>query len=270
MAVPHTLAKSFVSEGIGLHTGAPSRVKVRPAPAAYGRVFVRDGVTIPALAEHVVETTRCVTLGCDGVTVRTVEHLLGALALAGVDNAEILVDGPELPALDGSARHWLDAITAAGIRAQDGELPCYTITESCWVEDGDGALLLAPAAELTLFAVLSIPETVAVNMVAGGVVAAVAEEIARARTFGLEREVAALLAAGLAQGGSLDNAVVLTRDGYLNAHVWPREPAWHKVLDLLGDLALLGKPLRGLVVALRTGHRHHVALARRLRREEAA
>ncbi|OPZ83347.1 MAG: UDP-3-O-(3-hydroxymyristoyl) N-acetylglucosamine deacetylase [bacterium ADurb.Bin429] len=180
-------------------------------------------------------------------------------------NAEVAVDGPELPALDGSAQQWLRVIRAAGVSPQDGEMPDYTVTEPCWVEDGDSALLLAPAAALTLYAVLTVPDTVAANMTAGGVVAEVAEEIARARTFGLEREVAALLEAGLARGGSLENAVVLTRDGYLNEQVWPNEPAWHKVLDLLGDLALLGRPLRGMVVAIRAGHRQHVALARRLR-----
>jgi UDP-3-O-[3-hydroxymyristoyl] N-acetylglucosamine deacetylase len=269
MAVPHTLAKSFVVEGIGLHTGASARVAVHPAPASRGRIFVRDGVEIPALADCVVETRRCVTLGRDDARVSTVEHLLAALALAGVDNAEIVVEGPELPALDGAAQHWLQAIREAGICPQAGEVAYYTVTEPCWVEEGDSALLLTPAAELTLYAVLTIPETVAEKMTAGGVVAQMAEEIARARTFGLEREVAALREAGLAQGGSLENAVVLTRDGYLNPRVWPREPAWHKVLDLLGDLALLGRPLRGMVVAIRTGHRHHVALARRLREELA-
>jgi UDP-3-O-[3-hydroxymyristoyl] N-acetylglucosamine deacetylase len=265
MAVPRTLATSFVLEGIGLHTGAPARVEVCPAPAAHGRCFLRDGVVIPALADYVVDTRRCVTLGRDGATVSTVEHLLAALALTGVANAEIRVDGPELPALDGSARVWRDAILAAGVCDQDGELPCYTVSEPLWIEDSGTALFLAPAPELTLYAVLTIPDTVAERMTAGGAVARNAEVIARARTFGLEREVAALREAGLAQGGSLENAVVLTRDGYLNAQVWPNEPAWHKVLDLLGDLALLGRPLYGQVVAVRAGHRHHVELVRRLR-----
>ncbi len=265
MALQQTLASACRVDGIGLHTGASVRVELRPAPASRGRVFLCGGGEIPALADYVVDTRRCVTLGLGAARVSTVEHLLAALTLAGVTNAEVAVDGPELPALDGSAQQWLRVIRAAGVSPQDGEMPDYTVTEPCWVEDGDSALLLAPAAALTLYAVLTVPDTVAANMTAGGVVAEVAEEIARARTFGLEREVAALLEAGLARGGSLENAVVLTRDGYLNEQVWPNEPAWHKVLDLLGDLALLGRPLRGMVVAIRAGHRQHVALARRLR-----
>lgn len=267
MAVPNTLAKAFTLEGIGLHTGAPARVEVRPADAARGRVFLCDGVVIPALVDYVEETRRCVTLSRDGARVSTVEHLLAALALAGVDNAEIRVEGPELPALDGSAARWLAAIREAGLSPQQGEVALHVIAEPRWVTDGATHLLLTPAGELTLYAVLEIAETVAAQMVAGGPVAAMREQIARARTYGLEREVAALLAAGLAQGGSLENAVVLTRDGYLNDHVWPREPAWHKVLDLLGDLSLSGLRLVGQVIAIRTGHRDHVALARTLRQE---
>lgn len=269
MVVPRTLATSIELAGIGIHTGAHVRVAIRPAPAAHGRCFTRDGVTIPARADCVVETRRCVTLGRDGTTVSTVEHLLAALQLCGVTDAAITVDGPELPALDGSAQAWVQAIAAAGVCDGDGEVPCYTVTEPLWLEDGGSALLVTPAPALTLYAVLTIPETVADNMTAGGVVAEVGEAIARARTFGLEREVAALLEAGLARGGSLENAVVLTRDGYRNDHVWPNEPAWHKVLDLLGDLALLGRPLRGQVVAIRAGHRHHVALVQRLLSREA-
>jgi UDP-3-O-[3-hydroxymyristoyl] N-acetylglucosamine deacetylase len=126
-----------------------------------------------------------------------------------------------------------------------------------------------PSEHLALYAALSIPGTIAEQMMVGGVVAEaeVEQQIARARTFGLEREVRALLASGLALGGSLDNAVVLTDSGYLNAHVWPDEPCWHKVLDLLGDLALTGARISGQILAVRAGHRSHVALARCLRQE---
>ena len=266
-----TICRSFTLEGIGLHTGTATRVTVAPS-AGRGRVFLRDGVEIPALAEYVTETRRCTTLGRDDARVRTVEHLLAALWLHGVDEAAITVEGPELPALDGSAWQWSSAITAAGICPSGAEIPCISIAEPGWIDEGDSAFFLCPAPHLSLYAVLTMPETVAIGMTAGGAVAeaAVREQILRARTFGLEAEVEALLASGLARGASLDNAVVLTRDGYLNPTVWPREPAWHKVLDLAGDLALIGARLTGQIVALRAGHRGHVALARQLRAQVLA
>jgi UDP-3-O-[3-hydroxymyristoyl] N-acetylglucosamine deacetylase len=267
MAVRHTLAKAFVADGIGLHTGASVRVEVRPAAAGRGRVFRCGGVEIPALADFVVDTRRCVTLGAGAARVSTVEHLLAACQLAGVDDAEFVVDGPEVPILDGAAAQWLALMQAAGLCAVEGEVSYYRCTAPLWLDDGTSGVLVTPADALTLYAVLTVPETPAANMAAGGPVAAHAEDIARARTWGLESEVAALLASGLARGGSLDNAVVLTADGYLNPHVWPDEPAWHKVLDLLGDLALTGMRVQAQVTAVRAGHRLHVELAKRLRQE---
>lgn len=262
-----TLSSSIVVEGIGLHTGAAARVVVHPASAPRGLIFLRDGVEIPALAEYVTDTRRCTTLGREGRTVSTVEHILAAFLLAGVAHAEIEVQGPELPALDGSALQWYSAICTAGVCPTAVELPRIRIASAQWITDGESQFFLLPADELILHAALSVPDTVAERMIAGGPVARddVREQIARARTFGLEREVQALLDAGLAQGGSLDNAVILTRTGYLNPQVWPDEPAWHKVLDLLGDLALTGASIAGSILAVRAGHRSHVALARQLR-----
>lgn len=266
MPVACTVITEFTLTGTGLHTGRGSRVTVRPR-AGGGRVFRSGGVAIPALAEYVTDTRRCTTLGRDGVQVRTVEHLLAALVLAGVDHAEIEVEGPELPALNGSAQAWFTAIRKAGLQTLDADAPEYRITEAEWFAEGDSRFYLCPAEEPSLFAAISFPETVAERMMAGGLLADedVLAQIVRARTFALESEVRALLDAGLSRGASLENAVVLTRDGYLNEHVWPREPAWHKVLDLAGDLALIGARIRGLVIASCGGHRSHVALARRLR-----
>jgi UDP-3-O-[3-hydroxymyristoyl] N-acetylglucosamine deacetylase len=267
MPIPHTIASSLVVEGIALHTGVAARVEIHPAPAGYGRIFRRQGTTIPARAEFVIDTQRRVTLGKDGVAIATVEHLLAALLLAEVDNVEVIVDGPELPALDGSAQPWLSAITAAGVCPQDGEVGCIRFPAARWIEEGDSHFFLCPAEELTLYAAISIPGTAVQQMMVGGPVMApdVHEQIARARTYGLEREVQELLARGLALGGSLDNAVILTENGYLNAHVWPDEPAWHKVQDLLGDLALIGKRIAGQILAVRAGHRSHLALVKYLR-----
>ena len=204
-----------------------------------------------------------------GVSVSTVEHLLAALLLAGVDHVEIVVDGPEIPALDGCGSAWHAAVSAAGVCPVDGEVAVMPLAETRWVRHEESDFLLCPAARLTAYAAIDFPDTPAACLLAGGAVEepAVREQILRARTFALESEVRALLDAGLAQGGSLETAVVLTRDGYLNDRVWLLEPAWHKVLDLLGDLALVGVRLCGQITAMRGGHRTQVALARQLREE---
>ena len=269
MLKSQTVSQPFVVEGIGLHTGSVSRVEVHPATVPSGRIFLIDGVEIPALAEFVTDTRRCTTLGRQNRTISTVEHLLAACMLAHVDHARVIVDGPELPALDGSALHWLEALQGAGIATLDEPVVSLSYAQPCWIEEGESQCYLLPSEQFSLFAALDIPGTCADHRCVGGVVdaALVCKQIARARTFGLEREVQALLQSGLARGGSLDNAVVLTETGYLNAQVWPDEPAWHKVLDLLGDLALVGARITGTVLAVRAGHRHHVALARRLREQ---
>lgn len=268
MFTPQTLRSSVVLAGVGLHTGLPCRVEVHPR-RAYGRVFVCAGTPIPALAEFTAQTPRCTTLARAGASVGMVEHLLAALLLAGVDNAEILVDGMEIPVLDGGASVWYQAISAAGVCAADGEKAEIAVQDARWISCGDSEFFLAPADGLSAYAAIAFPGTIAERQMAGGCVAdaGVCTQIVRARTFALEQEVRTLLEANLAQGGSLQTAVILCRDGYLNDHVWPLEPAWHKVLDLLGDLALLGTRLRGHVTAVRGGHRSHIALVRQLRED---
>jgi len=268
----NTIRQPFTQEGIGIHSGTPSRVTVAPTSRGRGRIFRRDGIEIPALVDAVVDTRRCTTLGRHGVSIGMVEHLLAALLVSHVDDVEITVEGSELPALDGSALPWYSAIQQAGVCPSGGEPLVLRLMDTQWIDDEDSQFFLSPSRRLTLFGVLSIPETVAIDMAVGGTVEepAVCAQILRARTFGLEREVAVLLANGLAQGGTLANAVVLTRDGYLNHTVWPREPAWHKIQDLLGDLALVGARIYGQIIAIHAGHRSHVALARRLRAEMCA
>lgn len=266
MAASQTINSSFTLEGIGLHTGVASRVTLRPRNGG-GRIFHCAGIEIPALVDYVSDTRRCVTLARNGVQVQTVEHLLAALSLLEIDHVGIEVSGPELPALDGSARAWYDAIRAAGVCPLSENAPVFCVVEPQWIDTGASQFFLCPAAETALYSAISIPNTVAERMMAGGNVAntAIREQIVRARTFALESELQALQEAGLARGGSLDNAVVLTRDGYQNANVWPLEPAWHKVLDLAGDLALSGVRLIGQVLAIRGGHHSHVELAQHVR-----
>jgi len=262
-----TLASTVTLEGIGLHSGESSQVTLSPAPAGSGRIFVREGVEIPALADYVTDTRRSTTVGRNGVTVSTVEHLLAACVLEDIDDVRIDVAGPELPALDGAALTWVDAISAAGVCRRDGEQSSLTVQEPIWIADGDAMFFLCPAETFTVYAAVDIPDTQVIRQCAGGPVTRpeVKTQLARARTYALAAEVQSLLDAGLARGGSLENALVLTPEGYLNDRVWPQEPAWHKALDLCGDLALAGAYLRGSVLAVRAGHRSHVALVRQLR-----
>lgn len=262
-----TISQPFVVEGTGLHTGQVSRVTVIPATSPRGRIFLIDGVEIPAVAENVTDTRRCTTLGHRQKSVSTVEHLLAALLLSHIDHVTILVEGVELPALDGSARQWMQAISDAGITKLDEPCATFRITEPFWIEDSECQCCVLPAEGFAVYAALDVPDTIARHRLVGGDITDTlfVEQASRARTFGLEREVQALLQSGLALGGSLDNAVILTETGYLNDHVWADEPAWHKVLDLMGDLSLVGTRLQGMIIAIRAGHRHNVAVAGEIR-----
>lgn len=261
-----SVARPVRIAGVSLHRGTPVVVQLRPAEPGAGRTFVRDGVAIPAVVSSVIDTRRCTSLGRDGAEVHVVEHLLAACVLAGVADLEILVDGPELPALDGAGLAWHELLTEAGVVPTGGEQDVLRILEPSWLKTPSGDFFLAPADDLVAFAAIGIADTWVEAMMAGGSTAdpSVRARMLRARTYGLEAEVRALQAAGLGLGGSLDNAVIITQNGYLNDTVWPDEPAWHKALDLVGDLALLGQPLAGQVLAVRAGHAAHVALARRL------
>ncbi len=267
MNIARTLSTPFVVEGIGLHTGEAVRVEVHPATAPIGRIFYKDGVAIPALVDFVTDTHRCTTLGRAGHTISTVEHLLAALLLADIDHVRIEVTGPEMPVLDGAALQWYSLLLSAGIRPFDGEIPAIIITTPAWFFEGDTDFFTFPNPTLSVYSALDVAGTVAIRRMVGGEVhdPVVREQILRARTWGLERELPALQKAGLGQGGSLENAVILTETGYMNAQVWPDEPAWHKVLDLLGDLALIGARITGRILAVRSGHRSQVAFACKLK-----
>jgi UDP-3-O-[3-hydroxymyristoyl] N-acetylglucosamine deacetylase len=315
MPVPHlrgellppeqqTLRSDAVFEGIGLHTGRKARVVVRPAPADHGVVFVSGGHRIAAVAENVGDTTRCSGLVSDGATIFTVEHLLAALYALGVDNAEISIDGPELPAMDGSAYPFAEGILAAGIRQQGRPAREVSLRDIVWVSDKDRHVLAIPADRLTVIAAVDFSrpfagaqticyslegpqqgsEALAQIGAASSTVAALLpplrqpaleggtplnvflEELAPARTFCFEDWIAPLQAAGLGTGGSLDNTLVLFDDHTSTPMRFPDELARHKTLDLLGDLALIGCRLRACVVAIKAGHALHVAAASKVRR----
>jgi UDP-3-O-[3-hydroxymyristoyl] N-acetylglucosamine deacetylase len=270
MSQQRTLKSPVAIEGVGLHTGEFARVIVRPAPADAGMVFVRTdrgGAEIPASHEHVVSTSLATTVSAHGVSVGTVEHLLAALFGLGVDNARIEIDGPEIPILDGSAAPFVDAVKAAGIVGQGARRRSLHLRRPVAVRHGERTVLALPSEDLRIsyaidFAHPAIGYQAVTLRLDEKVFAA---SIAPARTFCLLRDVNAMRDSGLALGGSLDNALVVGDDGPVNGELRFRDEfVRHKVLDLIGDLALAGAPLRAHVIVFKGGHRMHAALVQKI------
>jgi UDP-3-O-[3-hydroxymyristoyl] N-acetylglucosamine deacetylase len=268
-----TVGRPVTVTGIGLHTGAPVRLRLEAAPAGSGIVFRRldraDAAPIRAIVAAVRETRRGITLGAgDGATVATVEHLLSAAAGMAIDNLRVDVEGPELPALDGSAAGFVRALEEAGRVTQ--EAPAREIRlGACEVGEGQSRAVTSSGEELRLTYTVDLPAPLG-RMVSSAGLDGYRESIAPARTWGFADEAAALEAAGLARGASLDNVLVIGAEGYVNAPRFPDEPARHKILDLIGDLALLGARLRGRVEVIAGGHSLHLALAREIARRWGA
>jgi UDP-3-O-[3-hydroxymyristoyl] N-acetylglucosamine deacetylase len=261
-----TLRESLRFEGVGLHTGAHCRVEVRPAEADAGFTFALGSICFPATAEYIVDTSRATVLGRDGVTVSTTEHLLSALFAMGVSNAEIVVEGPEIPVRDGSASEFASAIAQCGLREQFARRRILDLEEPSIVRDGDKLVAAFPAPSFRVRYVGDFPQPIGTQYFFSEIAPAqYIEEIAGARTFGYLHEVEALLARGLARGGSLENALVFTPDGPLQPLRWPNEAVRHKVLDLIGDVALLGAWPRCELIAFKSGHELHSSLTTALR-----
>ncbi|TVQ29228.1 MAG: UDP-3-O-[3-hydroxymyristoyl] N-acetylglucosamine deacetylase [Geminicoccaceae bacterium] len=265
--------------GVGLHSGVKSALSLRPAPADTGIVFVREDLPgtapIPATVGHVADTTRCTQLkGADGAAVNTVEHVMAALAAWGIDNAIITVAGPEVPALDGSARDFGFLIGCAGVVEQDQPRRFVEVLKPVTVHHGDRWARLVPHAAFAVDMTIDFDHPlIGVQHIALPRVdlASFNRELAAARTFGFAEDVVDLRAKGLALGGSLDNAVVVAHDHVLNPGGlrWPDEFVRHKALDAVGDLYLAG-PLLGRVEAKGSGHMLHVKLLRELFADPAA
>jgi UDP-3-O-[3-hydroxymyristoyl] N-acetylglucosamine deacetylase len=271
-----TLARWASLAGVGLHTGRPCRVRLGPAAVSTGVVFERLDLPgqpeVRARPENLAAACQCTALAEDGVRVSTVEHLLAALAGLGVDNVRVVLDTEELPMLDGSARPWVELIERAGLRVQDEARVYLQLTRAVREQAGERWLEARPARGLSLDCAVEYdhPLIHSQRCVFVHRPDAFRSALAPARTFGFLRDVERLNAAGLALGGSLDNALVLDDFSVLNPGGlrFPDEFVRHKALDLLGDLALLGAPLLGRVSACRAGHRLHHALVQRLAEEE--
>ena len=262
-------------DGVGLHSGAKVRLTLAPAPADSGIVLVRDGVEIPALSEFVVDTTMNTSLGRHGVRVGTVEHLLAALAGCGIDNARVEVEGPEIPIMDGSSEQFVQLVRRAGVHELRQSRRFLLVRKAVTVTDGDKLARLAPARgrfsinyTIDFRHPLISDQSYRLDMSER----AFQKEIARARTFGFKRDVERLHKAGLARGGSLDNAVVVDDFNILNPDGlrFPDEFVRHKILDALGDLSLIGMPIIGQLTAVKSGHALNHQLVRRVLAEADA
>ena len=300
MLKQNTLKEQFSLSGKGLHTGLNLTVTFLPAPANHGykiqRIDMPSQPIMDAVAENVVDTQRGTVLGKGEMRCSTVEHAMAALYALGLDNVLIQVDGPEFPILDGSAELYVQAILRVGIQEQDAPKDFYYISKKMeFRDDATGACItLLPDEDFSITSMISFDSKVLSSQFATlDNMDKFATEVAAARTFVFVREIEPLLMAGLIKGGDLDNAIVIyehetTQDnldklcqltgaekhnaselGYLQHKplVWENEPARHKLLDIIGDMALIGKPIKGRIIATRPGHTINNKFARMMRKE---
>ncbi len=269
MLYRRTLRRPVGCTGIGLHSGRTVRLDLKPAPPESGIRFRRTDVDveIPASFENLARVDHATTLSRDGISVGTVEHLLSALFGLGVDDAFIEVDGPEIPVLDGSASPFVILLHEVGLRPQGVARTYLKVLEPVEVVQGGKRARFVPCERLEIRYSIGFDhplirhQSLELRVTPQTYV----EEIAPARTFGFMREVEALRKSGLALGGSLENAIVIGETGVLNNRLrFEDEFVRHKILDAIGDLALLGRPVLGRFEAEKAGHALHAALARKL------
>ena len=295
-----TLKESFSLSSKGLHTGLNLTVTFSPAPENFGykikRVDLEEQPIIDAYADNVAETTRGTVLVKDGVKVSTIEHGMAALFACGIDNCLIEVNGPEFPILDGSSKYFIQGIKRVGIKEQNAEKDFFKIKHRMEYKDEEtgASIVMYPDDKFSLTTLISYDSVILPNQYATlDDMSQFEEEISQARTFVFVREIEPLLNAGLIRGGDLDNAIVIyerqmtqerfnkladimrvphmdaTRLGYImhKPLVWSNECARHKLLNVIGDMALIGKPIKGHIIATRPGHTINNKFARLMRDE---
>ncbi len=259
-------------KGVGLHTGKKVTVTLNPAPVNHGIVFVRTDLPscphIKVKAAKVVSNERGTSIGEEGVRITTVEHILAALSGLGIGNVIIKMNGEEFPAGDGSALPWVKLIQKAGIALQDASYQSFEVKKPFWIEEDGKRLIILPSEEFKITYTVDFPESPLKSQFAEFVINEenFIKEIAPSRTFGFMKEVEKLKTEGLVQGGSLKNAVVIDDKGVVNEEGlrFYNEPVRHKILDLIGDLYLLGRPIKAHVIAVKAGHLFHVKLTQNL------
>jgi UDP-3-O-acyl N-acetylglucosamine deacetylase len=258
-----TVASRVTLEGVGLHTGQTGRVQI--SPSERGEVdFIRDGIRIPARADQVTQTARCTMLGGADHGVSTVEHILAALLGLGIGSADVCLEGPEIPVLDGSAAPFAHALREAGRQALPGERRCLPVEHPVWISEKGSSLIALPSDEFRVTVAVEYPHPLVGRQLADFVVTpeTFEREIAQARTFGFEHELEELARRGLALGGSFENALVFLDHGTSSPLRFPDEPVRHKALDVIGDLALTGALPLAHVIAVRPSHRLNIEFAR--------
>ena len=274
MTQEQTIRTTAECSGIGLHSGAPVSLRILPAPPGTGIVFRRtdlEGFEIEAISRNVARVSYATSLMKKGVLISTTEHILSAFIGMGIDNAIVELDNLELPILDGSARPFVERIQKAGIRKQRRPRKYLKIRRELEMREGNKFIAVYPANSYSVSYSINFPhpligkETLQVTLSNGSYL----RHIAAARTFGSRQDEQAMRNMGLIRGASRENCIVLTRDGVENGPLrFPDEFVRHKVLDLVGDLALLGKQILGNVVADRAGHAMHTALVSRILRDK--
>lgn len=277
MSHQKTIRRPVSTRGIGLHTGKAVELTLLPAPPGSGITFERADLpgapTIPARPEHVVDVHYATTLARDGVQVKTIEHLMAALSGLGVDNLRVRLTGPEVPILDGSAAPFVALLKTAGIRRYLLRKSPIRVQRPITVRAGDRWIRIEPANRLVVEYTMTFghPKLPAQRIVLTVNRETFVRDVAPSRTFGFLRDVQYLWSQGLALGGSLENAVVIGEEGVLNEALrFEDEMIRHKVLDLIGDLYLLGRPVHGKVTAHGAGHALHSQLAREILRQHRA
>mgnify|MGYP006276561495 FL=1 len=261
-----TLAAPVERTGVGLHSGASARLRLEPFDQpGYWVAWLDDPSLKPQRLhpQQVCETQLCTALQLDQRRLATVEHLLAALAGVGISSALLLVDGPEIPLMDGSAQPWVEAIAEAGLRCLGVRPAAPPLDQAITLHQGLSFATALPSDRLRLGAAIEFSQPAIGRQLFSLELTpeAFVKQIAPARTFGFKQQVEQLLAAGLIKGGALDNALVCDGDGWVNPPLrFADEPVRHKLLDLLGDLALAGLP-QAQVFAFRGSHGLHTALA---------
>ncbi len=272
-----TISETVETSGVGLHTGVDVNLRLRAAPANTGYIFVRtdlDNFEIPASVEYVSHCSYATTLMRRGVVLSTCEHLLSALRGSGVDNCFIDLDNIEIPILDGSSEDWIELLDEAGIKDLDEPRRILKILKRVDLDEDGRRMSIEPAENFEIECVIDFPHPFIKRQTYHFVLnnGSFGREIASARTFGFTHEIEMLRKANLALGGSLDNAIVLTEDGMLNETPlrFDDEFVRHKILDIIGDVALLGLPVQGKITAEKSGHAVHAALISKLLKTEGA
>lgn len=272
-----TIAKTVHASGIGLHTGVEVNLTLKSAPPNTGYIFVRtdlDNFEIPASVEYISHCAYATTLLRRGVVLSTCEHLLSALRGVGIDNCFIELDNIEIPIMDGSSENFVELLEQAGVEEQDSPRHILKILEKVEFEQGDRKMSVEPSDKFEIECVIDFKhpfiEKQSFHFVSEN--GSFGRDIAAARTFGFTEEIEMLRKANLALGGSLDNAIVLTPEGMLNEGPlrFKDEFVRHKILDIIGDLALLGMPILGKVKAEKSGHAVHASLMSKLLKTESA